>query len=71
MMEGVVNARFDPLLVDTVVALALTTLLAAGIALLYWLVTGLSPWPFVILGELIGLGFGVGALALTSPRRRP
>jgi hypothetical protein len=30
---------------------------------------GISPWPFVVLGEVGGLGFGVAMLALASPRR--
>ncbi len=46
------------------------TVLAVLIAALYWLVTGLSPWPGVVLGELIGFGFGLSLLALTAPRRR-
>jgi hypothetical protein len=64
--------RLDPLVEDTLQALLATSLLGAVIALIYWLLTGLSPWPFVILGETSGLGFGVAMLALCSPRpRRP
>jgi len=62
--------RLDPLVEDTLAALVATSLLGAAIALAYWLLTGLSPWPFVILGETSGLGFGVAMLALCSPRRR-
>ena len=47
-----------------------TGLLGVGIALAYWVFTGISPWPFVVLGEISGLGFGVAMLALASPRRR-
>jgi hypothetical protein len=62
--------RLDPLVEDTLAALFATTLLGVGVALLYWLLTGISPWPFVVLGEIGGLGFGVAMLALCSPRRR-
>jgi hypothetical protein len=62
--------RLDPLIEDTLAALVATGLLGVGIALTYWLLTGISPWPFVVLGEIGGLGFGVATLALCSPRRR-
>ncbi|MBV8717983.1 MAG: hypothetical protein JO020_21835 [Chloroflexi bacterium] len=60
----------DPLLQDTLAALLATSVLGTVIALLYWLLTGISPWPFVVLGEVGGLGFGVAMLALCSPRSR-
>jgi len=60
----------DPLVEDTLAALLATSLLGMAIALAYWLLTGISPWPFVVLGETSGLGFGVAMLALASPRRR-
>ncbi len=60
----------DPLVEDTLAAFAATSLLGVVIALAYWLLTGISPWPFVVLGEVGGLGFGVAMLALCSPRRR-
>jgi uncharacterized MnhB-related membrane protein len=63
--------RLDPLLEDTLAALVATSVLGTVVAMLYWLLTGLSPWPFVVLGEAGGLGFGVAVLALCSPRRRP
>jgi hypothetical protein len=63
------RVRLDPLIEDTLAALLATTVLGLVIALLYWLLTGLSPWPFVVIGEIGGLGFGVAVLALTSPRR--
>jgi hypothetical protein len=62
--------HLDPLIEDTLAALLATTVLGAVVALMYWLLTGISPWPFVVLGETSGLGFGVAALALCSPRRR-
>ena len=60
----------DPLVEDTLAALLATSLLGVAIAVAYWLLTGISPWPFVVLGEMSGLGFGVAMLALASPRRR-
>ena len=60
----------DPLLQDTLAALLATSVLGTVIAVLYWLLTGISPWPFVVLGEVGGLGFGVAMLALCSPRSR-
>jgi hypothetical protein len=62
--------RLDPLIEDTLAALLATSVLGAVIALLYWTLTGISPWPYVVLGETSGLGFGVAMLALCSPRRR-
>jgi uncharacterized membrane protein YdjX (TVP38/TMEM64 family) len=62
--------RIDPLIEDTLAALLATSVLGAVVAAMYWLLTGLSPWPFVVLGETGGLGFGVAMLALCAPRRR-
>ena len=62
--------RLDPLVEDTLAALFATTVLGVVVALLYWGLTGISPWPYVVLGETGGLGFGVAMLALCSPRRR-
>jgi hypothetical protein len=59
-----------PLLEDTLAALLSTSVLGAVIAVAYWLLTGISPWPFVVLGEIGGLGFGVAMLALCAPRRQ-
>ena len=60
----------DPFLQDVLAGTAAATCLGGLISLLYWLFTGLSPWPMVILGEVVGLGFGIALLALASPRRR-
>jgi hypothetical protein len=64
------GVRIDPLIEDTLAALLATSVLGAVVAAMYWLLTGLSPWPFVVLGETGGLGFGVAMLALCAPRRR-
>jgi hypothetical protein len=66
-----VRQRIDPLLAETLVAVAAAGALGGLIALFFWLTTGLSPWPMVVLGATGGLGFGMVMLALTSPRRRP
>ncbi|MBI2320351.1 MAG: hypothetical protein HY534_06730 [Chloroflexi bacterium] len=36
---------------------------------LYWLIAGEVPWSFLI-GEVIGLGLGIGLLMVAGPRRR-
>ncbi len=62
--------RIDPLLEETFVASLAMSCLGAAIVLLFWLLTGLSPWPIVVLGVVGGFGWGVFLLALTSPARR-
>jgi uncharacterized membrane protein YdjX (TVP38/TMEM64 family) len=62
--------RIDPLLEEVLAATVAMTVLAVIVAVLYWAVTGLSPWPGLVLGELAGFGFGVALLSLASPRRR-
>ncbi len=61
--------HLDPLLEEALVATVAVAILGAVVSLLFWAITGLSPWPFVVLGEAAGLGFGIGLLALSSPRR--
>jgi hypothetical protein len=65
-----VPVRLDPLLEETLAATGAVALLGVVITVLFWLLTGLSPWPGVILGEIVGLAMGIPLLALTSPRRR-
>lgn len=48
---------------------AAVTALVAVLAGIYWIATGLSPWPVFVLAELPGAGFGFVLLALSSPRR--
>jgi hypothetical protein len=64
------DVRMDPLLEETLAATMAVALLGCVISVLFWLLTGQSPWPGVVLGEIVGLGMGVPLLALTSPRRR-
>lgn len=49
-------------------ALVACTCLGAVTSLVYWAVTGMSPWPGLILGQVVGFGWGAALLALTSPR---
>ncbi|MBM4416792.1 MAG: hypothetical protein FJ033_00530 [Chloroflexi bacterium] len=60
----------DPLITETVTATLLALGLSAVIGAIYYLTTGHSPWPHVFIGSMAGLGFGIAALALTSPRRQ-
>jgi cytochrome c biogenesis protein CcdA len=62
--------RIDPLLEETLAATGAVALLGVVLTVLFWALTGESPWPGVILGEIVGLGMGIPLLALTAPRRR-
>ena len=63
-------AQLDPLIEETLVAALGLGTLEGFIALLYWLSTGVSPWPFLILAQTAAFGSGIGLLAITSPRHR-
>lgn len=58
-------SRLPPLLREFVVAAISMTVLGKVIAVGFYLFTGLSPWPFVILAEIAGFGFGTVILALS------
>jgi hypothetical protein len=60
----------SPLLEEFLAATVAIVALLALISLLYWLFTGSSPWPELILAQAVIYGSGVGVLTLTSPRRR-
>jgi hypothetical protein len=60
------NPLLEELLAASVAILALLTL----VSLLYWLITGLSPWPWIVLAQALIYFSGIGVLTLTSPRRR-
>lgn len=62
-------SRLDPLIEELLVATATMTVLSVVVAVLYRLVTGWSPWPYVIIAEIGGFGWGVVLLTLTAPRR--
>ena len=51
-------AHLDPVVEHSLAALLATSILGTALAVFYWLMTGLSPWPFVIIGEIGGFGFG-------------
>jgi hypothetical protein len=61
-------AGLDPLVEEALVAVLAISVLIAVIALLYWLSTGLSPWPLVVLAEIAAFGTGMAVLLATSPR---
>lgn len=63
--------RIDPLIEEVIVGAVAMAALGAVLALAFWLITGLSPWPFLVLGEIVGLGWGIILLALASPHHRP
>jgi hypothetical protein len=64
------RARIHPLIIETLVATAWMTGIGVFVAATYWGLTGLSPWPYVVLSEVAALGFGIVLLALVSPRGR-
>lgn len=47
-----------------------TLALMAAVNAVYWAFTGLSPWPFVLTGTLVGGALGVILMVLTVPRRQ-
>ncbi len=61
--------RLDPLLREAIVASLTMGTVGVLVAVFYWALTGLSPWPYVVLSETAALGFGIVLLALASPRR--
>lgn len=62
--------RMPRALEELVAALVGTTCLGVVVAVAYWLITGLSPWPGLVLGEVIGFGWGAALLAMSAPRSR-
>jgi hypothetical protein len=62
-------AGLDPLLEEALVAVLAIGALTAVIGVLYWLATGLSPWPLIVLADIAAFGTGMAVLLATSPRR--
>ena len=58
------------LLRETGIAALLMLVIAVAVALLYRAVTGLSPWPYVVIAGIGAAGWGTVMLALSSPARR-
>jgi hypothetical protein len=63
-------AGLDPLVEEVFIATLAVSALIALIAFVYWLSTGLSPWPFVILMAAAGFAPGIAMLSMASPRHR-
>jgi hypothetical protein len=62
--------KLNPLLEEFLAASAAIVALLTLVSLLYWLITGLSPWPEIVVAQILIYASGVGVLTLTSPRRR-
>jgi len=58
------------MLEEALLATVSMTFLCILIAGLYWGLTGFSPWPYLVLGEVAASGFGIVLLSLISPRRK-
>ena len=54
---------------ETLIALVVMTSIAAAFAIGFWAITHISPWPYVVFAEPVGVGMGTALLALTSPAR--
>jgi hypothetical protein len=61
--------RLHPLIEEAVVATVCLTLLSALIASVFWAATGASPWPVVVLAEVVAMTWGVILLIIASPSR--
>jgi hypothetical protein len=62
--------KLDPMLEEALVATVSMFILGVFIALTFYVVTGISPWPFVILSECAAFGMGIALLTFASPRQR-
>ena len=60
--------RSYSLLREFVAAGLVMTVVGLAVAVIFWLVTGLSPWPYVVLAEVGAFGWATTVLALSSPR---
>ena len=64
--------KLDPIIEEALVATVSMIVLAVFIAISFYAITGISPWPFVILSECAAFGMGIVLLTMASPRsRRP
>jgi hypothetical protein len=62
--------KLDPMLEEALVATVSMFILGVFIALTFYVVTGISPWPFVVLSECAAFGMGIALLTFASPRQR-
>ena len=59
----------NPMLEEVIAALVAMTILATAVAALFWVGTGISPWPHVVIAEIGACGFGLVLLIASSPMR--
>ncbi len=59
-----------PLLAELIAASVSMTAVIVAISAIYWAFTGQSPWPWLVVAQVVVFGSGIGVLTLTSPRRR-
>ena len=62
--------RLRKMVEEMVAASVAMTLLATLIALVFWFTTKQSPWPFLILAEVVSFVWGLILLIATSPSWR-
>ena len=62
--------KLDPMLEEAIIASISMFILGVFIALSFYVITGISPWPFVILSECAAFGMGIALLTFASPRQR-
>ncbi|MGE0058657.1 MAG: hypothetical protein AB7P33_16805 [Dehalococcoidia bacterium] len=60
----------SPLLAELIAASVSMTAPIVAVSAIYWAFTGQSPWPWVVVAQVVVFGSGIGVLTLTSPRRR-
>ena len=64
--------KLDPIIEEAIIATISMVALAVFIALSFYVVTGINPWPIVVLSECAAFGMGIVLLTFASPRsRRP
>ncbi len=59
--------RWRALVEEMLAASVALTLLGTLIALIFWFATSQSPWPFLVLAEVVSFGWGLVLLIVTSP----
>ena len=62
--------KLSPLVEEMLHAIVPMAMLVVTISALYWVFTGLSPWPEMVIAQILVFGSGLGVLTLTSPRVR-
>ena len=62
--------RLRKVVEEIVAASVAMTLLATLIAVIFWVTTKQSPWPFLVLAEVVSFAWGLILLIATSPSWR-